>query len=103
MTFNPYPKPEPKPKRKRIPVNKVSKKRQEENKIYKVKRAEFLKLHTICPITGGRTEDVHHVKGRTGTLFLDERYWLAVSREGHRKIEENPIWAKENGYSANRL
>ncbi|WP_262885687.1 hypothetical protein [Myroides sp. LoEW2-1] len=43
------------------------------------------------------------MKGRVGSLFLDTRYWLAVSREGHRMIEENPKWAKEKGYSLNRL
>lgn len=47
--------------------------------------------------------DIHHMKGRVGKLLLDERYWLPVSRKGHIKIENNPLWAKEMGYSDYRL
>lgn len=57
----------------------------------------------ICPVTGLQTNQVHHKKGRIGSLLLDQRYWLAVSPEGHRRIENNPEWAKENNYSLNRL
>lgn len=92
----------------------VSKKRQAENKIYTADRKIFLAENPICPITGENTTDIHHKKGRIGfaddwarenkiTLFLDKRFWLAVSRNGHRQIEENPIWAKEKGYSLNRI
>lgn len=84
-------------------IKKVSQKRQSENKIYLALREAFLANNTICPINGQKTTDIHHMKGRIGSLFLDTRYWLAVSREGHKFIEENPIWAKENNYSLNRL
>lgn len=67
-------------------------------KVYLVK-AE----NRICPVTGKQTNQVHHKKGRIGDLLLDQRYWLSVSSEGHDKIEMNPIWAKEMGYSLNRL
>lgn len=68
-------------------------------------RADFLNLpeNKICPVTGEPTTDVHHKKGRTGDLLLDIRFWLAVSRTGHDKIESNPNWAKKMGYSLNRL
>lgn len=56
-----------------------------------------------CPVTGKQTNQVHHKKGRIGSLLLDQRYWLAVSDEGHREIELNPDWAKEMGYSLSRL
>lgn len=59
--------------------------------------------------------DIHHTRGR-GLGFedeyaeergiprlLDTRYWLAVCREIHTQIENNPGWAKENGYSESRL
>jgi hypothetical protein len=36
-------------------------------------------------------------------LLLDERHWLAVSAEGHKKIEEHPVWAKIRGFSIDRL
>ena len=86
-------------------IRKVSKKRQKESRQYTIKRLQFLAQpgNQRCPITGQMTTDIHHMKGRVGSLFLDTKYWLAVSREGHKRIEENPEWAKEMGYSLNRL
>ena len=87
------------------PIPKISKKKKIENLKYQVLRTEFLgkKENQVCPITGKKTTEIHHKKGRVGSLFLDVRYWLAVSREGHKKIEENPEWAKKEGYSLSRL
>ena len=87
------------------PIPKISQKRKIENAKYIVLRTEFLgkKENQVCPITGKKTTEIHHKKGRVGSLFLDIRYWLAVSREGHKKIEENPEWAKKEGYSLSRL
>lgn len=86
-------------------IKPISDKRKTEIQKYTILRKEFLSdpKNQICPITKQPTTDVHHKKGRVGSLFLDTRYWLAVSREGHIMIEENPEWAKENGYSLNRL
>ena len=50
-----------------------------------------------------KAEEVHHKRGRIGDLLLDETHWLAVSRKGHVKIEMNPRWAKEMGFSESRL
>ena len=87
------------------PIPKISQKRKIENAKYIVLRIEFLgkKENSICPVTGEKTTEIHHKKGRVGNLFLDVRYWLAVSREGHKRIEENPEWAKKEGYSLSRL
>jgi hypothetical protein len=87
------------------PIKKVSDKRKIENLKYQVLRIEFLSKpeNQKCPITGKQTTDIHHKKGRIGDLLLDTTYWVALSREGHKFVEENPIWAKENGYSLNRL
>lgn len=96
----------PKPKEtKKYTIPKVSDKRKIENLKYSVLRTEFLgkKENQICPITKKPTTDIHHKKGRVGSLFLDTKYWVALSREGHKVVEENPEWAKENGYSLNRL
>ena len=106
----------PKEVKAKKPLPKVSKKRAIENAKYTVKRLEFLGKpeNRICPVTKTETTDVHHKMGRIGfadswarmnniTLLLDSRFWLAVSRKGHNKIEENPEWAKEMGYSLDRL
>ena len=86
-------------------INKVSDKRKLEVIIYKSERIKFLMLpeNKVCPITKQPTTDVHHSKGRIGTLYLDKRYWIALSREGHKYVEEHPEWARENGFSLSRL
>jgi len=87
------------------PIKKFSATRLREKPIYDRTRKEFLDHpdNQFCPITGTSTTDIHHKKGRSGDLFLDSRYWVALSREGHKYVEENPDWAKENGYSLGRL
>ena len=94
-----------KTKKEFIKIPQISKKRQVEQLKYSVLRIEFLgkSENKVCPITGLETTDIHHKKGRVGSLYLDTKYWVALSREGHKFVEENPIWAKENGYSLNRL
>jgi len=118
-TLNPYATPEcrtrdgkstqtiarsplPKPTKK---INARSKKRKIQELQYSADRIVFLSKpeNRICPVTKQRATEVHHKKGRIGELLLDQRYWLGVSAEGHRQIEENPDWAKEMGYSLNRL
>ena len=92
-------------KSKSKPIKKVSDKKALQDIIYKSERIKFLMLpeNKICPITKQPTTDVHHKKGRLGDLYLDKRYWVALSREGHKYVEEHPEWAKENGYSLSRL
>ena len=103
-------KPTQKPKANKVikrqkPIPKRSKKEIVRLAKYNVARIEFLGKpeNRICPITGDPATEIHHKKGRVGDLLLDTRFFLAVSREGHRKIEENPAWAKENGFSLDRL
>lgn len=80
-------------------------KRGKENLEYLRKRKEFLSLpeNEFCAVFPWlRSTEIHHKKGRIGKLLIDERYFLAVSPEGHRKIENNPEWAYEMGYSIRR-
>lgn len=82
-----------------------SKKRIAQEKIYSQLRKAFLNKeeNRICPIMGTRATTIHHKKGKIGDLLTDTRYWVALSMEGHVFVEQNPNWAKENGYSLNRL
>lgn len=72
------------------------------------------KMCPVFPKSQYSTTDVHHMKGRVGfadkhardnniPLLIDERFWLAVSRRGHKWIEGHPDQAKERGFSKNRL
>lgn len=82
-----------------------TKKRGKENLEYLRKRKEFLSLpeNEFCAVFPWlRSTEIHHKKGRIGKLLTDERHFLAVSHEGHRKIENNPEWAYEMGYSIRR-
>jgi len=104
--FSPCPKPE-KPDKMDLPKTKfkgkgLSAKRAEEMELYHKLRPIFLK-GKICPIEKTPATDIHHMRGRVGKLLLDMKYWLGVSRKGHKKIEENPNWAKKMGYSQSRL
>lgn len=100
--FRPDPKPEKKEKVKNTKIKPKSDKRSKEDKIYSALRKVFLE-GKFCPITGEQATQVHHKKGRIGKLYLDIRFWLAVSDTGHKKIELNPEWAKKMGYSLERL
>jgi hypothetical protein len=94
-----------KPPKTKKPINKTSYKMSEALKTYAILRRDFLKSNPVCEVFKDRpATEVHHQRGRnTIELLLDTNYWLAVSREAHQKIELNPEWAKEQGYSLSRL
>lgn len=83
------------------PIQKLSGKRKQEMFQYLKLRQEFLP-GKICPVTGNKATEIHHMRGRIGKLLLDTKYWLPVTREGHIKIENNSDWAYKNGFSAKR-
>jgi len=91
-------------------VSKISSKRKAENPIYSERRKIFLEGKMCAVFPNLKATQVHHQAGRKGyvdqwaydngiTAFLDERFWLPVSDEGHIKIESDTIWAKDKGFS----
>lgn len=96
--------------KEKTPINKVSEKRGKELNQYAQLKAKFM-LGRWCAYHGKPClpADLHHAKGRVGVnedglpMLLDVRYFVALCREAHRFIEENPKFAKENGYSESRL
>ena len=89
-------------------ISPVSKKRQVEMDEYSKKRIAFLALKPFCEAnlvgTCTRTStDVHHKQGRVAENFLTIRTWMAVCRNCHTWIENNPKEAKELGFSESRL
>ena len=42
------------------------------------------------------------MRGRLGDLLVDPRFFLGVCRRCHDRIELNPAWAHEMGYSVSR-
>jgi len=101
--FRPDPKPTPKPKKAKKPLNFVSKRTAKKMGEYTRLKRLFI-VGKICPIYPHLTvTDIHHMKGRTGDLLLNTEFWLAVSRKGHMRIELNPTWAREMGFSLPRI
>ena len=110
---------------KRTRLSPVSKKRKKEMGEYAKLRAEFLRAHPYCMVwlrENGFTEDrvsptgkvwslfgplemwyaprsteIHH-GARRGKNYLNTKTWWAVCRESHDRIEQNPSWARANGY-----
>lgn len=94
-----------KPNKKPVRIRDVSVKMREALKEYSKEAKQFIIENPQCAVFPHLpSTEVHHMKGRaTIELLLDQRYWRAVSREGHVKIEMNPEWAKEMGFSLSRL
>lgn len=99
-------KPKPTARQKKLPPR--SPKRIKEEAEYSKERKVFLVARPMCEahIAGICTQhstDVHHKAGRSGDLYLDKRYWLAVCRACHMWIETHPKEARELGYSLSKL
>lgn len=86
-------------------IKPISDKRIQEMNIYRKRRDRYMEKHEICEVKGcnNKSNDLHHKKSRLGSLLYDEKYFFACCRSCHQKIELNPVWAKENGYSLDRL
>lgn len=98
---------EPEEPKKKKPINKVSTKQKEALKEYNKVRKEFLNKNPICAARFlgcqiGAT-DVHHGKGKIGSLLTDTAHFVSLCRSCHRIVEERPEMAKELGLSKSRL
>jgi len=91
--------------KKPVKIKAVSEKRKSQNKEYTKVRKQFLIEHPRCQVRGCNkvSEEIHHRRGRTGDLLTDPKFFLAVCRDHHMEIEQDPVWAKEQGYSLSRL
>lgn len=76
------------------------------NAAYSILREQYLKHHPHCEahLAGCAINacDIHHKKGRVGTLFLDDTEFLAVCRTCHGWIETHPKEAKLLNFSKSR-
>lgn len=88
---------------KRSRVNPVSKKRQELNGLRRAFVKKLLEERMACEARiQGCTwypTDVHEIKTRArGGSIVDPENCLALCRNCHTWITENPAWALENGF-----
>jgi len=84
---------------KRTPLKPVSKKRAGRLKIYYGLIKEYKKINHTCAVCNKRpTTDVHHKKGRYGSMLNMVEYWLPTCRACHDWIHKNPIDARKQGF-----
>lgn len=86
------------------PIKKVGDKLKKDLTAYAESRRVFLQKNPHCAVYPHlKATTIHHKKGRLGKLLLDQKYWLAVSMQGHVYIELHPVEAKLKGWSVSRL
>ncbi len=75
------------------------------NRRWPIWLTEWIMLHgPWCPVIYAihgrmiRVSQCHHKRGRRGKLLLLERWWLAVSIEGHDWIHKNIALAMVHGW-----
>ncbi len=102
------------PPLKRKPVRAQSRTRAAQMRKYRAARARFFVQYPWCQccsliaphsqglLDGIRIEphpatEIHHTRGRTGTLLLDERFWEGTCRWAHIWIGAHPAKARELG------
>ncbi|WP_448596759.1 hypothetical protein [Thermoleptolyngbya sp.] len=77
-----------------------SAKREKQYESYRLAREEYLKNHPNCQVRGCKRLacDIHHKAKRDGERLTDQKHWMAVCRECHAYIGNNPAWAYQQGY-----
>lgn len=97
-------------------LRRESKTRSAQNREYRKEAREFVRklAGMVCPVWANISElrhgmryghqitsritEVHHTRGRVGRLLLEKKYWLGVSKLGHRWIHEHPEEARKHGW-----
>ncbi len=82
------------------PIRPIAISREEDYKIYRPRRDKYMKEHPNCEVKecNKPSQDLHHMNGRTNERLYDTNHFMAICRRCHTKIDEDPIWARENGY-----
>lgn len=72
---------------------------------YRKRRKEYMAIHPVCEHPGcdQPATELHHMRGRIGSLLTDPRWYRALCNRHHREVETHPEDAKKLGLSASRL
>lgn len=86
-------------KAKNYRIPKVSKSMLKKLAEYRPLRDKYMSENEICEVKGcnRKSQDLHHV-ARRGKNICNVETFLAVCRECHIHIEDNPIESKKLGY-----
>lgn len=82
---------------------RTAKRAAQEAKYYK-RKPIWLAEHDKCEYAFCRkkSDDIHHMAGRSGDLLLNEELWLALCRGHHAEVTNNSAKAIADGYSISR-
>ena len=86
-------------KRRRIDVIRSrTPKRAAQERLYLKRRKEWIigKPCAAMPCNE-MAEEVHHARGRIGSLLLDERFWIPLCQKHHEQVHRQPEWARTQG------
>lgn len=78
----------------RKPIRREAPRRARENRSYRLSRRVFLTEHPRCEFPSGCTQpatEVHHRKGRTGALLLDQSHWSALCHSHHVQMGDRMV------------
>ena len=79
----------------RKPIRPVSKALAKRKRQYSPIRAKWLAINSRCAVfPNRRATEIHHTRGRIGRLLNMTEFWVPVSREGYRWINDNPAEAR---------
>lgn len=83
---------------------RVGMRRSREEREYTRLRAAFLEGRPVCELCEeARATEVHHMCGRTGSLYLDVNLWKALCHDCHAWATEHPLEAIRVGISKRRV
>lgn len=83
--------------------NRSLKRAAQERLYYGTTRPAFLAANKACHCCCCRpATDIHHKKGRTGKLLNDTRFFVALCRKCHSRIEQDNEFAYTNRFKINR-
>lgn len=84
------------------PVKKISNKSEGQKireNIYKDLRVIYLNKYQKCEVNNShKSTEIHHISGRNGDRLNDVSFFLAVCRDCHIYIHENPKEARAKGW-----
>lgn len=91
--------------KKQYELQSVSKKRQEQLKLYRIERDQYFREHPVCEFPGCNSREVtlHHAAGRLGKFLTDNRYFKSLCMPHHRFVEDHPEEALRLGLSYKRV
>ncbi len=80
-------------------VSPISKSRALKLAEYAKLKRQFFKAHPMCQRCLIRPSvDIHHSRGRAGSLLCDTEFWFALCRPCHDDIQVRPHVARVEGY-----